>query len=323
MLGTILIFMSITSFAIMNVVVAVIVENTLDQAVLKRDNAMLKIRREQKEAVQKAYEIFAACDLDGDGSLEKDEFLQALKNKHVQMYLHEVGINVADAEGLFDILDHDLSGVLSVNEFVDGCIRARGGARAKEMMMLHCDIFKMFKKVKQDIMALTDKTPVRVTQAWGSDPPLARKEADGERSAQEIQVSPASTSVPDTQVYPGSQTELRARVEDSLHKAESTLAEVNERVSKELLALEAKIGSRLKGDGTRAGSFVNGDVTPANAANGMTRASTRQTFSGNRPPSEPDDDDPEKGEVEDLLRGSKTLDDLLRDVETDLNEAGQ
>merc|ERR1719311_655635 len=101
MVSTILVFMSITSFAIMNVVVAVIVENTLDQAVLKRDTAMQKIRREQKEAVQKAYEIFAACDANGDGSLEQYEFVDALRNTNVQLYLHEVGIDVADAENLF------------------------------------------------------------------------------------------------------------------------------------------------------------------------------------------------------------------------------
>jgi voltage-gated sodium channel len=309
MVGSILLFMSITSFAIMNVVVAVIVENTLDQAVLKRDNAMQKIRREQKEAVSKAYEIFAACDIDGDGSLEKEEFMQALKDKHVQLYLHEVGIDVADAEGLFDILDHDMSGVLSVSEFVDGCIRARGGARAKEMMMLHCDIFKLFKKVRMDILALTEQTPTRVQHPWGKE--SADVEPNGERSAPEGQLSPASTSVPDTQVYQPSQTELRARVEDSLHKAESTLAEVKRRVSKELDVLEDQIGSRVP-------AARRSKDAPSRAP--FSRDPT-STTAGNRAPL--DDDEPERLEVEDLIRGSKTLEDLLRDVETDLTNSGQ
>merc|ERR1719310_771114 len=98
--------------------------------------------------------------------------------------------------------------------------------------MLHCDIFKLFKKVKMDILALTERTPTQVEQPW-------TKESDGiepdkERSVPETQVSPASTNVPEAT----SQAELRARVDDSLRKAESTLAEVQQRVSRELDALD-------------------------------------------------------------------------------------
>merc|ERR1719487_1201810 len=221
----------------MNVVVAVIVENTLDQAVLKRDNAIVKIKREQKEAVQKAYDIFAACDANGDGSLEHHEFLDALKNKHVQLYLHEVGIDVSDAQGLFDILDHDQSGVLSVAEFVDGCIRARGNARAKEMMMLHCDIFKMFKKVKRDILALQAGSPGGAVHPW-------RDASDGAESNAE-----KSAPWPETPRDPASQTELRTRVESSIQRTESTLSEVKRRVNKELGALEERIWSSSRSSG--------------------------------------------------------------------------
>jgi voltage-gated sodium channel len=291
MLASILVFMSVTSFAIMNVVVAVIVENTLDQAVLKRDTAMQKIRREQKEAVQKAYEIFAACDANGDGSLEQYEFVDALRNTNVQLYLHEVGIDVADAESLFDILDHDQSGVLSVSEFVDGCIRARGGARAKEMMMLHCDIFKMFKKVRMDIMALQERTPISVEHPWPKESDSA--EPNG------------GSKAPETQADQPSQSELRTRVEGSIHKAESTLAEVRRRVNLELDALEEKLESSSR-------AVVRG--------NSKSRLSSGSTA----PPADRrplDSDEAERCEVEDLIRGSKTLDDLLRDVETDLEQA--
>ena len=62
----------------------------------------------------------------------------------VMKYFHEVDINVADVEGLFDILDVDESGVLSPEEFIEGCVRARGEARNKEVLwqkwqlLFHC-----------------------------------------------------------------------------------------------------------------------------------------------------------------------------------------
>lgn len=150
-----------------------------------------------------------------------------------------------------------------------------------------------------DILALSDRTPTQVEQPWpkGSD----GIEFDKEASAQEIQVSPASTDVPEG----ASQAELRARVEDSLRRAESTLAEVQQRVSKELDALDEQVKS-----------------LPARSANNddSRYVASRTTLNQNnidQPPSE-SGDEAEKKEVDDLIRGSKTLDDLLRDVETDL-----
>merc|ERR1719482_1172123 len=103
----IILYMTITTFAFMNVVVAVVVEKTLD--------------------------VFRAADVDGDGFLTKEEFLEAMRVPSVLRRLHEVDINVADVEGLFDILDHDESGELTPEEFIDGCVRARGEARNKEV----------------------------------------------------------------------------------------------------------------------------------------------------------------------------------------------
>jgi voltage-gated sodium channel len=322
MVACILLFMSITTFAIMNVVVAVIVENTLDQAVLKRDNAMQKIRREQKEAIQKAYEIFNACDANGDGSLTQDEFTGALKDQQVQQYLHEVGIHISDAEGLFDILDHDQSGRLSVHEFVDGCIRARGGARAKEMMMLHCDIFKMFKKVKRDILALgpedlTVKRDILALQAGspgGAVHPW-RDASDGAESNAE-----KSAPWPETPRDPASQTELRTRVESSIQRTESTLSEVKRRVNKELGALEERIWSSSRSSGAPRKTWPTAEHRVSNSKDSLAMPGT--------PPNGPMGDQLQLGrqteaDVEDLIRGSKTLDDLLDDVEADLTRAGE
>jgi Ca2+-binding EF-hand superfamily protein len=275
---------------------------------MKRDTEMYKIRREQKDAVAKAYEIFAACDSNGDGSLAKDEFLQSLREPSTQQYLHDVGIDLTDAEGLFDILDHDRSGVLSVGEFVDGCIRARGGARAKEMMMLHCDIVKMFKKVTNDVSAMLECTPLAVEQPWGkgSDgegPNGAKSEPNGAKSAPEIQVDPAG------------QAELRARVEGSISKAESTLAEVKRRVGSELDALEAKISSsadkRIQSARAVPGSLANTKIAQTALPGGVLY----------EPPAD-ELRDPDSGDVDDLIRGSKTLDDLLNDVETEIISGG-
>lgn len=138
----------------MNVVVAVIVENTLDQAVLLKEDVVHKVKREQKNALEKAWEIFKAADSSGDGLLTKQEFLSAMSIPQVMKYFHECDINVADVEGLFDILDLDESGVLSPEEFIEGCVRARGEARNKEVMKLQCELWRMYRGIRDLLIDL-------------------------------------------------------------------------------------------------------------------------------------------------------------------------
>merc|ERR1712100_131779 len=135
----------------MNVVVAVIVENTLDQAVNQKQDLLKKQEEEKQVACHKIYEVFQEADADGNGELTKDEFLQSLKRADVTRHLQEVGIDVRQAENLFDILDYDESGNLDAQEFIEGVIKARGEAKAKDILALQCDVWRSEKKIQKDL----------------------------------------------------------------------------------------------------------------------------------------------------------------------------
>merc|ERR1712232_696030 len=137
-----IIFMSVTTFALMNVVIAVIVENTLDLARNRDEDLNQRVDAERKAALEKIYEVFKIADLDGNGDLTKEEFMVALRDPEVKRNLHGVDIDLRGAEGLFDILDFDLSGNLDIAEFIEGCMRARGGAKAKDVLAVQCDLWR-------------------------------------------------------------------------------------------------------------------------------------------------------------------------------------
>merc|ERR1719265_3060719 len=149
-------FMSITTFAIMNVIIAVIVENTLDQATLQRQDLSRKIDRERTTALQRIYEVFQMSDKNGDQLVSRDEFMAALKEPEVMRNFHSVEIDLRGAEGLFDILDYDDSGSLDMTEFIEGCMRARGGAKAKDVLALQCDLWRTQQGVRVELQALRD-----------------------------------------------------------------------------------------------------------------------------------------------------------------------
>merc|ERR1719277_73483 len=107
-----IIYMSLTSFSIMHVVVAVIVQNTLTTAACRgEEEASVREAREQ-EALVKIAQVFELSDHDGNGEVTRSEFQKALENADVVEHLVKVNVDVRQAENLFDILDYDESGSL-------------------------------------------------------------------------------------------------------------------------------------------------------------------------------------------------------------------
>merc|ERR1719463_444965 len=119
-------------------------------------------------------EVFRIADKDGSGDLTKDEFIEALKKPDVMKLLYEVEIDMRGAEGLFDILDYDDSGSLDVTEFIEGCMRARGGAKAKDVLALQCDLWRTQQGVKSELQALRDMMSRRFGRLEEEFEPLRR-----------------------------------------------------------------------------------------------------------------------------------------------------
>mmetsp|Transcript_65236 Transcript_65236/g.147160 ORF Transcript_65236/g.147160 Transcript_65236/m.147160 type:complete len:508 (-) Transcript_65236:87-1610(-) len=147
-------FVIITTFAILNVVIAVIVEKTLENS-LNHDKARLKdVTNDIKKSKQTVQQIFLMGDKDNDDTLSKEEFMEALSKPCVMRFLHEVGVEVRRADSLFDILDYDESGVLDLQEFVDGVMNARGEARSKEVLEIQCELWRWEQSTDKQLTSL-------------------------------------------------------------------------------------------------------------------------------------------------------------------------
>lgn len=111
---------------------------------------MRRAHEKLEAEIQEFRRVFLELDDDGNGTLTRDEFLDGLGKTEVQASLFQLDIRLTDAESLFDILDQDESGEMSIMEFVEGCLRARGGPKARDVMELECK----FHKLKKDVHKL-------------------------------------------------------------------------------------------------------------------------------------------------------------------------
>jgi voltage-gated sodium channel len=150
-------FICLTTYAILNVLVAVVVEHTLNTARDSNSAQLRKAEDELKGNVQRIAHIFGRMDDDRNQMLTRDEFLKGCNDKEVLVALHALEVKFNDVESLFDVLDVDESGVISTVEFVQGCLRARGIAKAKDLLSVECQMLRLRSEQDRNMEAMSNR----------------------------------------------------------------------------------------------------------------------------------------------------------------------
>merc|ERR1711904_62652 len=116
----------------------------------QQTDLLKKAEEELRQRTETLLEIFVAADIDGGGTLSKDEFVAALESNETRALLQKMdlgddigSLGKVEIGLLFVTIDVDRNMALSPDEFVNGILQMRGGARARRVFELHCSILKM------------------------------------------------------------------------------------------------------------------------------------------------------------------------------------
>jgi DNA integrity scanning protein DisA with diadenylate cyclase activity len=150
-------FIVIVSIVLMNLVTAVIVESSLEQA--NQDKEMRKAHEAARvkkiiPAIQKAFE---EMDEDGDGTLTLVEVMGA--DPKTQALLETV-VEADSLEDLFEFLDEDGSGEVTVEEFCEGLVKVATQDAPIELVQIRAELRKAKvhrNKMSGDIEAMAEK----------------------------------------------------------------------------------------------------------------------------------------------------------------------
>jgi len=134
-------------FGVINVVMATFLSSTMSIADKDREQFIKNEMTKMEEYMRNVRQFFQEADIDGSGSLSWEEFETHISNHRVRAYFQALELDVSQAHLLFEMLDVDGGNSVSIDEFIDGCVRLRGGARNVDLNMILLQSKRLAKSV--------------------------------------------------------------------------------------------------------------------------------------------------------------------------------
>ncbi|CAK9035211.1 Voltage-dependent T-type calcium channel subunit alpha-1H (Voltage-gated calcium channel subunit alpha Cav3.2) [Durusdinium trenchii] len=129
-------YISFTYFAVLNVVTGVFCQSAIDSAQSDHDAVLQSILANKQAHIEKIRYLFNEIDAEEVGVITYQMFQDKVGTKEVQTYFESIDLDIWDAWSFFKLLDLDSGGAIEVEEFLMGCLRLRGNARAMDMAKL-------------------------------------------------------------------------------------------------------------------------------------------------------------------------------------------
>jgi len=133
-------FIILTAFVLMNVVIGIIVENTLaaatvaDQAVDKEQSAI------RRKALDQLAVMLELSDSNRSGDISKEELEAAAQSRVVQQQLEALDVKLSEVVQLFELLDYERRGSVDLKKFIISCRELVGGARRRDIAQVEITV---------------------------------------------------------------------------------------------------------------------------------------------------------------------------------------
>jgi len=145
MLPFFLCFVGLMSYGLLNIIVGVIVENTLATAKTDMDKVKKSQERQRIQVLSHLREVFEAADADGSNTLSLDEVKIAVNKPEIYNKLKLIDFPVEEPDQIFILLDGECTGEVAIKDFINGCLRMKGVAKSKDLLEAQISLDKLRK----------------------------------------------------------------------------------------------------------------------------------------------------------------------------------
>eukprot|EP00927_Polykrikos_kofoidii_P029214 TRINITY_DN252_c0_g1_i1.p1 TRINITY_DN252_c0_g1~~TRINITY_DN252_c0_g1_i1.p1 ORF type:complete len:660 (-),score=90.00 TRINITY_DN252_c0_g1_i1:201-2180(-) len=158
LLGALVVFyVALMSIGMLNIITGIFVQVASDMAA--KDRAI--VTQSQLDAnsalIRNLLKIFTELDTDGSEMITLEEFTECAAQPSVAAYFAALGLDITKSKRFFNLIDHDGSGQLNIEEFVMGCMRLQGQSKAIDFETLASENFKLRERLHNVEIGLLGK----------------------------------------------------------------------------------------------------------------------------------------------------------------------
>jgi len=127
-------YIAFSYFAVLNVMTAVFCKRAIESAEQDEQNIMQRFHEDQRRSRRCIEQLFHIFDgLEADGSITLCELETFFEEDEVRAMFQSLDLSARDSWTLFKLLDEEGNGDINLMEFMEGCLRLRGPAKALDI----------------------------------------------------------------------------------------------------------------------------------------------------------------------------------------------
>lgn len=160
------------TLCVLNVMTGIFCESAIQAAQSDRDNLIQYQLEDTQKYVKELTSIFKQWDTSGDADISLEEFEEHLRDESIQNVFKALEIDTRDAWDFFKLLDEDGEGTVNLDEFIKGCIRLRGVAKAIHLANMEYQSKWLFDNVGQianDLLHLKGQLKISMSDSRSTD----------------------------------------------------------------------------------------------------------------------------------------------------------
>jgi len=133
-------YLTFSIFAMLNVVSAIFIDNTMQRSKNDRDFVVQTEMEGKRDFMNSMDNVFDELDPDRSGTIRLFELQNHIMDPRVNAYFRAIDLNVFKVAKLFQLMDKDGSGDIDKREFTQGCARLKGDAKELDVAILHLEM---------------------------------------------------------------------------------------------------------------------------------------------------------------------------------------
>lgn len=144
-----LLYICFALFAVLNTMTGVFCQSAIETVERDQEVVVLRMMQDRRLAVQSIERLFLVIGRNKEEGLQLEDFRSFCEDESFSNFLADLDMEARDAMTLFRLLDRDGNGSVEIDEFVDGCLRLRGPAKAVDVATVKFEIRSLRNKLSE------------------------------------------------------------------------------------------------------------------------------------------------------------------------------